>query len=97
METRNYNTKLKAVHTKVNGYRPITLLPIIAKNMEKIILNRLWTTTGHNIPNYQFGFKEKTSTINQIMIITSNVQPSKLLGHHSAVVFLDIKKAFDIV
>lgn len=84
-------------HSKVENHRPITLLPVVAKNFEKIILKRLHSSIGQCIPNYQFGFKEKTSTIHPLTIITSNIQTSKLIGQRSAAVFLDISKAFDSV
>lgn len=84
-------------HTNVNNYRPITLLSVVGKNFEKIIKTTLHNEVGHVIPGYQFGFREKCSTIHPLTIITSNIQTAKLGGQCSAAIFLDIHKAFDSV
>ena len=46
-------------HTKTDNYRPITLLPVIGKNFEKINKNRIWDKIISRIPGYQFGFKPR--------------------------------------
>lgn len=50
------------------SYRPINLLPITSKVFEKLLLSRLLLviTEKNLIPNYQFGFRQKHSTIEQI-------------------------------
>lgn len=50
------------------SYRPIILLPFFSKLMEKLILKRISPIITENniIPNSQFLFREKNSTINQI-------------------------------
>ena len=82
---------------KANNYRPITLLSVLAKNLEQIMKKLILETIDHNIPNYQFGFREKCSTIHPLTIITSNIQTTKLEGQYSAAIFIDINKAFDSV
>lgn len=49
----------------VTSYRPISLLPIIAKVYEKIINKRLKLIieANHLVPVHQFGFRDKHSTI----------------------------------
>lgn len=41
------------------SYKPISLLPVLGKILEKIILNRIATIAQSNdsIPNFQFGFR----------------------------------------
>lgn len=52
----------------VLSYRPISLLPIPSKVLEILFLKRLMPIIEKNqiIPNYQFGFRQKHSTIEQI-------------------------------
>lgn len=83
--------------SKVVNYRPITLLPTLGKNFEKLIKNKIQENTGHQIPNYQFGFKTNSSTTQPLTILTNNVETSKLNGNKSVALFMDINKAFDSV
>lgn len=85
-------------HRNIKNYRPITLLPVIGKVFEKIIQKRLQESVGqHYIPPYQFGFKQKNSTIHPLMVLTSNTQAHQIYGQKTAVLFMDIQKAFDSV
>jgi hypothetical protein len=49
------------------SYRPISLLPNVSKVIEKILLKRLLPVveTYRLIPNHQFGFRQRHSTIEQ--------------------------------
>ena len=48
-------------------YIPISVLPILSKVLEKIILSKMKEELINNniIPDHQFGFREKHSTIEQ--------------------------------
>jgi hypothetical protein len=48
--------------SEVESYRPISLLPIISKLFEKLILKRLKPITAdkHLVPTHQFGFRKKS-------------------------------------
>jgi hypothetical protein len=48
-------------------YRPISLLPIVSKVFEKLLLKRLLPMLENNglMPNPQFGFRQRHSTIEQ--------------------------------
>ena len=54
--------------TDVTPYRPISLLPILSKVLEKLILRRLIPIIADNnlIPSHQFGFRPKHGTIEQV-------------------------------
>lgn len=84
-------------HTKTNNYRPITLLPVLGKNFEKIIKNKMEEHLLKHIPKYQFGFKNECSTIHPLVILASNIETAKLTGNKSTALFIDIQKAFDSV
>lgn len=89
--------KTKTDHSNIENYRPITLLPTLGKNFEKILGERISKETGKYIPTYQFGFKKKTSTIHPLTILTSNFQCNRKMGNKTATLFMDIQKAFDSV
>jgi hypothetical protein len=52
---------------EVKSYRPISLLPIIAKLLEKLLLRRIATNfaASDSIPHHQFGFRRAHCTIQQ--------------------------------
>lgn len=83
--------------SKVGNYRPITLLPCLAKLLEKMIRNRLEKHAENIIPPFQFGFKPKNATIHPLIILTSNTQTARKKKLKTAGIFLDINKAFDSV
>ena len=61
---------------EVSSYRPISLLPIQSKILEKIIIKRLRPVieTEEIIPSHQFGFREKHSTIDQVHKINNIIE-----------------------
>ena len=87
----------KGDHTKMDNYRPVSLLPVISKVLEKIIVNQLELIMDERnlIHGNQFGFKKRTSTIHANIklsqIITKALNEKKKVG----VVLIDVKKAFD--
>jgi hypothetical protein len=54
--------------TEVTSCRPISLLPLLFKILEKIILKRLAPILAVNsvIPSHQFGFRPKHGTVQQV-------------------------------
>lgn len=79
---------------KVTSNRLISLLPTLSKIFEKILLKRLITKI---IPNTQFGFRHKHSTIHQLHKVTDTISSSLKKKHYCAAVFLDVAQAFDRV
>lgn len=57
---------------QVTSYRPISLLPTISKLFEKLLLKTLQPLV--NIPEFQFGFRNKHSTIDQVHRVTSMIE-----------------------
>ena len=80
---------------EVSSYRPISLLPTIAKLFEKVILKRLKPLL--NIPDFQFGFRNKHSTIDQVHRITKVIKHALEQKKYCPAVFLDVSQAFDRV
>lgn len=84
---------------EVSSYRPISLLPIMAKLFEKLLLKRLKPIIEEKelIPNHQFGFRNKHSTIDQVHRITNVIEKSLEEKKVCAAIFLDVAQAFDKV
>jgi len=55
------------------SYRPISLLPVMSKLFEKLLIKRLKPIVERKnlTPNHQFRFRSKCSTIDQVHKITN--------------------------
>ena len=83
---------------ETKSYRPISLLSIQNKVFEKIFQARLSRhIQPKTIPDHQFGFRAKHSTIDQIQRITTTITTALERKQYCAAVFLDIAQAFDRV
>ena len=82
-----------------NTYRPISLLPICGKILEKIIFDKVYSFLNSNnlISKRPSGFRPNDSTIYQLISITSSIYKSFGNYDETTAVFLDISKAFDKV
>ena len=83
----------------LNNYRPISLLPIFSKLMEKIVHIRLYNflMSKHIFYNSQYGFRKHHATTHAIHEFVDNTVKAfdnKLL---TLSVFLDLSKAFDTI
>ena len=85
--------------TDATSYRPISLLPIIFKILEKLLLTRLSNDMPPQtwIPSHQFGFRKEHSTIHQCHRLTNTILKAFENRKYSSAVFLDISQAFDKV
>ncbi len=79
------------------SYRPISLLPILSKLFEKLFLTRLKPVHEERklIPDEQYGFQEKHSTIEQVHRITAVISEALETKKYCAAAFLDAAQAFD--
>ncbi len=76
-------------------YRPIAILPIISKVMERHVLRLLLPAVSPHFPDFQFGFRRGRSTVDCLATVTHEI--ASLVDRHGVVscVFFDVKKAFD--
>ena len=81
------------------NYRPISLLPICSKILEKIIFDSMYHFFIENnlLNRNQSGFRPGDSTINQLLAITDEIFRAFETVDETRAVFLDISKAFDKV
>ena len=83
----------------VNNYRPISLLSIFDKIIEKLMHNRLYTFLEHHniLFHNQFGFRKNNSTVHTLVQITEMIKVSIDSGKFGCGIFIDLIKAFDTV
>ena len=83
----------------VSNYRPISLLSSFSKILEKIVYVRTVTFLKlHNIfSDFQFGFREKHSTIHALLNFVDKVTQSIDKYSNLVGIFLDFSKAFDTI
>jgi hypothetical protein len=81
---------------KLSSYRPISLLPIASNVFEKL-LKRLLPLVEHAnlIPNHQFGFRPRHSTIEQTYRLIRVLNDALDNSQYCSAAFLDISQAFD--
>jgi len=83
----------------VENYRPISLLSIFNKLLEKLMCRRLlsYLSKEHILYKFQFGFRKNHSTILAIIEIVDNIRSELDKGNSVVGVYLDLSKAFDTV
>ena len=83
----------------VNNYRPISLLCILSKVLERFVFDHLNKFFLENsiITTSQFGFRKHHSSVQQLLLFLSNVHDTLNRNAHCNVIYLDFRKAFDSV
>ena len=82
-----------------SNYRPISVIPVIAKIFEKIVYDQLY----EYLNNYNFlttcqsGFRSLHSTLTALLEATNSWSVNIDNGLINGVVFIDLKKAFDTI
>ncbi|MBY0379860.1 MAG: reverse transcriptase family protein, partial [Burkholderiales bacterium] len=81
----------------MNNYRPISLLSIFSKILEKIVCNKLtdFLETNSLLSSHQFGFRKSHSTTHPMTLLLNKLSSALNSKKHSIVIFCDLKKAFD--
>ena len=81
----------------VNNLRPISLLPLPGKLLEKVIHTQLmeYLTANSIIDKNQGGFRKGFSTMSTIAKVTDNIYAAMNNSKLTLAVFIDFKKAFD--
>ncbi|KAL1122174.1 hypothetical protein AAG570_003579 [Ranatra chinensis] len=80
-----------------SSYRPISLLPLLGKLLEKLLYKRLVILLDPIIPDHQFGFRNSHSTIQQCQRVVDNIASCLEQKQYCSAAFLDVAQAFDRV
>ena len=83
----------------VSNYRPVSLLPLPGKLLEKIVHKRISQFWDDNnfLTKEQGGFRKGFSTTSTIADLTSDLFDQINLGRSTLAAFVDLRKAFDTV
>ena len=82
-----------------DNYRPISILPIISKCTEHCVSEQVteYFETNHLLTSSQYGFRKNHSTTYLTLDLFDIIFDNKSKKNTPAILFLDIKKAFDTV
>ena len=94
MVTPIYQGKSKL---KVGNYRPVSVLPILSKVLEKLMFNRLvnFLEKSEIIYEHQYGSQKSKPTTHAVFDIHTKIVKALDQGNLACSVFLDFVKAFD--
>lgn len=87
------------VKTDPGNFRPISVLPILSKILEKILHHRLekYLNSINYIYQRQYGFRRKRNTLTATIDLVTKIR-SKIDNKNIALgLFIDLKKAFDTI
>ena len=79
------------------GYRPITLLCVPYKILERLLHARLEPVIDPKLPKEQAGFRCGKSTVDQVTLLTQDIEDSFQRGEKAGIVLLDLTAAYDTV
>ena len=79
------------------SYRPISLLCVPYKILEKLILARINPVMESQLPMKQAGFRQGRSTVQQILKLTCEFEKSFENGYKAGAVMVDLTAAYDTV
>ena len=83
----------------VNNYRPVSVLPVISKIIERHVFNSFYDylNANHLLTEHQSGFRPKHSCETALHNIIDNWLCNIDAGKLTGVLFIDLSKAFDTV
>ncbi len=80
-----------------SSYRPISILPAMSKVIELLVMESLATHLSELLPNSQFGFRAKRSTVGAIATAHGAWSSAKAMGKKVVVAAYDMSSAFDTI
>ena len=83
--------------SKTDNYRGISLICIIAKIYNRLILNRIRSVIDLKLRINQNGFRPKRTTVAQILALRRIIEGVKGNNLKAILTFIDFKKAFDSI
>lgn len=88
----------KSDPTDITSFRPISLLPVLGKGLDRILTTRIEYHIKQNggFHKNQYGFSSGKSTVDAIHAVISFIHDAKNKGHYCTAISLDIASAFDM-
>jgi sorting nexin-29 len=83
--------------TECKNYREISLLSTPYKILAKIVANRLTPYMENTVGDYQCGFRERRSTIDQIFSFRTILEKCYEFSVNLYILFIDFKQAYDSI
>ena len=83
----------------ISNYRPISILPVISKVLERVVYNRVYRflDVKQLLSPRQYGFRRYHSTLHALVDSVEYILNSQDAGEKVLGIFLDFTKAFDTV
>ncbi len=83
----------------IDSYRPISLLPVISKTLERVVFNQvsLFLSQNNKLDANQSGFRSGHSTETVLLSVTEALRIAKADSKSSVLILLDLSAAFDTV
>ncbi len=85
--------------TLLGNYRPVSLLPFIAKTLERVVFNQVtaFLTQNNLLDSNQSGFRRGHSTETALFSVVEDLGLARTASKSSLLIFLDLSAAFDTV
>lgn len=85
--------------TLVSNYRPISILSVLSKVLEKLLVNRMndFFKSHGVLYSHQYGFRSGSSTLTAANELVDDIYRALDSRQSMGVLFLDLKKAFDTI
>lgn len=80
-----------------SSYRPISLLSVCYKALERVILRRITPDAEQILPIEQAGFRAGRSTCDQVLALSTFIENGFQQNLKTGAVFLDLTAAYDTV
>ena len=86
-------------HADIDNYRPISVLNILSKVVERVAYNQLsdYLESNNLLNENQFGFRRKRSTRDAVTKFTDHTRENMDKSKVTGALFMDLRKAFDTV
>ena len=81
------------------NYRPISVLPILSRILEKAVYNQLKEYLEENnlLSQQQFGYRSKRSTETAAVLFLDDIRKNMKKGKLVGAVFMDLSRTFDTI
>ena len=80
-----------------SSYRPISLLSVTYKLLERLIYQRIRTSVENMLPREQAGFREGRNCCDQVLALSTNIEAGFQRHQKTGVAFVDLTAAYDTV